>query len=87
MTHVESWSELGLSCGSTLLVSLRQQVILLASSADVASSVQEAAQSLLDNCWCVLLPTAEERTRALSALLPVLSTKGNEVHCSGLQPL
>jgi len=76
MAHTENLSDLELSSGSSLLTSLRQQVILLASNTGVVSSVQGAAQRLLNNCWSVLIPTAEERTRALSALLPVLTTKG-----------
>lgn len=42
----------------------------LASSAGVLSTVQAAAQAVLQSGWSVLLPTAEERARALSALLP-----------------
>ncbi|XP_011836890.1 PREDICTED: E3 ubiquitin-protein ligase HERC2-like [Mandrillus leucophaeus] len=45
----------------------------------VLSTVQSAAQSVLQSGWSVLLPTAEERARALSALLPCA---GNDVNIS-----
>lgn len=61
---------LGLGLGSVLLNSLKQTVVALASSAGVLSTVQAAAQAVLQSGWSVLLPTAEERARALSALLP-----------------
>ena len=61
---------LGLGLGSVLLNSLKQTVVALASSAGVLSTVQVAAQAVLQSGWSVLLPTAEERARALSALLP-----------------
>lgn len=61
---------LGLGLGSVLLNSLKQTVVTLASSAGVLSTVQSAAQAVLQSGWSVLLPTAEERARALSALLP-----------------
>ena len=53
-----------------LLNSLKQTVVTLASSAGVLGTVQSAAQAVLQSGWSVLLPTAEERARALSALLP-----------------
>lgn len=61
---------LGLGLGSVLLNSLKQTVVALASSAGVLGTVQAAAQAVLQSGWSVLLPTAEERARALSALLP-----------------
>lgn len=61
---------LGLGLGSGLLNSLKQTVVALASSAGVLGTVQAAAQAVLQSGWSVLLPTAEERARALSALLP-----------------
>uniref|UniRef100_A0A8C9CWF1 E3 ubiquitin-protein ligase HERC2 n=1 Tax=Panthera leo TaxID=9689 RepID=A0A8C9CWF1_PANLE len=70
---------LGLGLGSVLLNSLKQTVVSLASSAGVLSTVQAAAQAVLQSGWSVLLPTAEERARALSALLPCA---GNEVNIS-----
>lgn len=61
---------LGLGLGSVLLNSLKQTVVTLASNAGVLNTVQSAAQAVLQSGWSVLLPTAEERARALSALLP-----------------
>ncbi|XP_040349847.1 E3 ubiquitin-protein ligase HERC2 [Herpailurus yagouaroundi] len=72
---------LGLGLGSVLLNSLKQTVVSLASSAGVLSTVQAAAQAVLQSGWSVLLPTAEERARALSALLPC-AVSGNEVNIS-----
>ncbi|XP_012867362.1 PREDICTED: E3 ubiquitin-protein ligase HERC2 [Dipodomys ordii] len=72
---------LGLGLGSVLLNSLKQTVVTLASSAGVLSTVQSAAQAVLQSGWSVLLPTAEERARALSALLPC-TVSGNEVNIS-----
>uniref|UniRef100_A0A3Q2Y7Y6 E3 ubiquitin-protein ligase HERC2 n=1 Tax=Hippocampus comes TaxID=109280 RepID=A0A3Q2Y7Y6_HIPCM len=68
--------ELGLGLGSALLYNLKQTVVVLASNAGVLNTVQAAAQSVLQSGWSVLLPTAEERARALSSLLP--NTSGNE---------
>lgn len=61
---------LGLGLGGMLLNSLKQTVVTLASNAGVLNTVQSAAQAVLQSGWSVLLPTAEERARALSALLP-----------------
>ncbi|XP_019484450.1 PREDICTED: E3 ubiquitin-protein ligase HERC2 [Hipposideros armiger] len=72
---------LGLGLGSVLLNSLKQTVVALASSAGVLGTVQMAAQAVLQSGWSVLLPTAEERARALSALLPC-AVSGNEVNIS-----
>uniref|UniRef100_A0A8C9RA53 E3 ubiquitin-protein ligase HERC2 n=1 Tax=Scleropages formosus TaxID=113540 RepID=A0A8C9RA53_SCLFO len=68
--------ELGLGPGSMLLGSLKQAVVTLASNAGVLGTVQAAAQAVLQSGWSVLLPTAEERARALSSLLPM---SGNEM--------
>ncbi|XP_037554244.1 E3 ubiquitin-protein ligase HERC2 [Nematolebias whitei] len=62
--------ELNLGLGSVLLNNLKQTVVLLASNAGVLNTVQAAAQAVLQSGWSVLLPTAEERARALSSLLP-----------------
>lgn len=70
---------LGLGLGSGLLNSLKQTVVSLASSAGVLSTVQSAAQAVLQSGWSVLLPTAEERARALSALLPCAGRQGEEL--------
>lgn len=61
---------LGLGLGSILLNNLKQTIVLLASNAGVLNTVQAAAQAVLQSGWSVLLPTAEERARALSSLLP-----------------
>ncbi|KAK6487232.1 E3 ubiquitin-protein ligase HERC2 isoform X2 [Huso huso] len=72
---------LGLGLGSVLLNSLKQTVVTLASNAGVLGTVQSAAQAVLQSGWSVLLPTAEERARALSALLPN-AVSGNEMSVS-----
>uniref|UniRef100_A0A3B3D0M2 E3 ubiquitin-protein ligase HERC2 n=1 Tax=Oryzias melastigma TaxID=30732 RepID=A0A3B3D0M2_ORYME len=72
--------ELGLGLGSTLLNNLKQTVVMLASNAGVLNTVQSAAQAVLQSGWSVLLPTAEERARALSSLLP--NACGNEMSVS-----
>ena len=54
-----------------MISSLKQRVVALASESMVISTVQSAAQAVLQNGWSMLLPTAEERAKALSALLPV----------------
>uniref|UniRef100_A0A3B3QN49 E3 ubiquitin-protein ligase HERC2 n=1 Tax=Paramormyrops kingsleyae TaxID=1676925 RepID=A0A3B3QN49_9TELE len=72
--------ELGLGPGGALLGSLKQAVVTLASNAGVLCTVQTAAQAVLQSGWSVLLPTAEERARALSSLLP--NSSGNEMAVS-----
>jgi len=61
--------ELGLGVGSKLLQSLKQQVVTLASNKGVLKTVQVAAQGALKSGWVLLLPTTEERARALTELL------------------
>ena len=56
--------------GTTLLSSLKTKVVELASNSNVLETIQRSAQGCLQVGWMVLLPTAEERARALSALLP-----------------
>ncbi|XP_038055580.1 E3 ubiquitin-protein ligase HERC2-like [Patiria miniata] len=70
IAHGEDAEKLGLGLGGTLLSNLKQRVVDLASNAGVIPTVQIAAQSTLQTGWSMLLPTAEERARALSALLP-----------------
>ena len=53
-----------------MLSSLKTKVVELASNANVLETIQRSAQGCLQVGWMVLLPTAEERARALSALLP-----------------
>ncbi|GIY59956.1 e3 ubiquitin-protein ligase HERC2, partial [Caerostris darwini] len=55
--------------GADLLHSLKQQVIDLAVTPGIASPVQAAAQNVLRIGWVILLPTADERAKALSLLL------------------
>ena len=55
--------------GTTLLASLKTKIVELASNSNVLETIQRAAQGCLQVGWMVLLPTAEERARALSALL------------------
>lgn len=62
--------DLGLAVGSPLVISLKQRVVTLATKSGVMSSVQKAAQSCLNSGWLVVLPTAEERAKTLSELLP-----------------
>ncbi|XP_071532835.1 E3 ubiquitin-protein ligase HERC2 isoform X2 [Panulirus ornatus] len=66
-TEVDS---VGLHVGSSLLGSLKQRVVNLASSSGVLPTIQAAAQATLQTGWSILLPTAEERAKALSSLLP-----------------
>ncbi|XP_051986313.1 E3 ubiquitin-protein ligase HERC2-like [Xyrauchen texanus] len=73
--------ELGLGLGSGLLNNLKQTVVTLASNAGVLNTVQAAAQAVLQSGWSVILPTAEERARALSSLLPN-AVSGNEMSIS-----
>ena len=73
ISQSESPSRLGLATGAALTCSLKQRVVALASNSGVIASVQQAAQRVLQNGWCLLLPTAEERGRALSILLPTAS--------------
>ena len=61
---------LGLGPRSPLLSSLKQRIVELASKAGIIATVQMAAQATLQTGWSMLLPTAEERAKALSALLP-----------------
>ncbi|XP_043204412.1 E3 ubiquitin-protein ligase HERC2-like [Amphibalanus amphitrite] len=70
ITHSVPLSELGLSAGSRLLASLRCRVVDLASGSGVLPAVQAAAQGTLKVGWSALLPTAEERAKTLSTLLP-----------------
>ena len=55
---------------SVILHKLKQKVIDLAVTPGVVYSVQSVAQSVLRAGWILLLPTADERARALSLLLP-----------------
>jgi E3 ubiquitin-protein ligase HERC2 len=50
-------------------VSLKQKVVELASNSGVLETIQKSAQACLQAGWSILLPTAEERARALSTLI------------------
>ena len=55
---------------SPLLISIKKKIVDLSCNAGVLNTVQVAAQKCLEKNWMILMPTAEERARALSALLP-----------------
>uniref|UniRef100_A0A2C9K806 HECT-type E3 ubiquitin transferase n=1 Tax=Biomphalaria glabrata TaxID=6526 RepID=A0A2C9K806_BIOGL len=67
--QTEDIEHLGLKQGTALVESLKQRVVVLASNNGVISTVQKAAQTALQSGWSILLPTPEERARALSSLL------------------
>ncbi|XP_021378315.1 E3 ubiquitin-protein ligase HERC2-like isoform X2 [Mizuhopecten yessoensis] len=69
ISQSENMEILGLGSGSPLVTSLKQRVVSLASNVGVMNTVQLAAQNALQSGWSILLPTAEERARALSSLL------------------
>jgi len=69
ISQVENTELLGLKPGSPLVTNLKQRVVSLASNVGVINTVQMAAQNALQSGWSILLPTAEERARALSSLL------------------
>ncbi|KAK6172413.1 hypothetical protein SNE40_016067 [Patella caerulea] len=69
VSQSETRDSLGLGPGSTLVNSLKQRVVSLASNSGVLETVQRSAQAALQSGWSLLLPTAEERARALSSLL------------------
>ena len=71
---------LSLQPGSSLLASLKRKVVELASNSGVLQTVQESAQAVLEAAWMILLPTADERARALSHLLP---SSGSDSNCQG----
>lgn len=58
-----------LESGTSLLISLKQKVVELASNCGVLETIQKSAQACLQAGWSILLPTAEERARALSTLI------------------
>ncbi|GFU31029.1 e3 ubiquitin-protein ligase HERC2, partial [Nephila pilipes] len=64
-----------------LLRSLKQQVIDLAVTPGIASPVQTAAQNVLRIGWVILLPTADERAKALSLLLSGSQNSGGNSGC------
>lgn len=74
LSHNFDIQSLGVAPGQKLLLDLKQKIVTLASHSGVQSSIQAAAQSVLQMGWSLLLPTADERARALSALLPTESS-------------
>ncbi|XP_037935505.1 probable E3 ubiquitin-protein ligase HERC2 [Teleopsis dalmanni] len=60
----------GLSEGSRLLISLKTRLLNLAGGSNILIPIQEAAQQALQVGWSVLLPTAAERAKTLTSLLP-----------------
>ncbi|XP_071496413.1 E3 ubiquitin-protein ligase HERC2-like [Diadema antillarum] len=70
ISQSQDHERLGLGPKSPLLSSLKQRIVELASKAGIITTVQSAAQATLQTGWSMLLPTAEERAKALSALLP-----------------
>lgn len=56
--------------GSVLLNALKSKVVELASNSGVLETIQRSAQECLQIGWSILIPTADERARALSTLLP-----------------
>ena len=75
--HKINLATLRLQQGSSLLASLKKKVVELASNTGVLETIQEEAQGVLEAAWMILLPTADERARALSALLPNQSAESH----------
>ncbi|KAF7995498.1 hypothetical protein HCN44_006605 [Aphidius gifuensis] len=70
---------LSATCGiPSLLDSLKNQCVSLASGAGILATIQEAAQAVLQTGWSVLLPTANERAKTLSEFLPNSKLKIDE---------
>lgn len=70
LSHCVDVSCVGLGPNTNLLASLKQHVVELASNIGVLNTIQSAAQATLQAGWSILLPTADERAKTLSALLP-----------------
>lgn len=70
LSHSVDVSCVGLGPNTNLLSSLKQHVVELASNIGVLNTIQSAAQATLQAGWSILLPTADERAKTLSALLP-----------------
>lgn len=81
LTNQVAANEIGLADGSRLLTSLKSRLLALAGGANIHRTIQDAAQWTLQVGWSVFLPTAAERARTLTALLPtepgVQSTSGH----------
>jgi hypothetical protein len=70
ISHGVDVNAVGLGPNANLLSSLKQHVVELASNIGVLNTIQSAAQATLQAGWSILLPTADERAKTLSALLP-----------------
>ncbi|KAJ8681467.1 hypothetical protein QAD02_017254 [Eretmocerus hayati] len=70
ITHNVDGKSVGLGSGSSLLASIKQRCVSLASVSGIIATVQEAAQAVLQTGWSILLPTANERAKTLSGFLP-----------------
>jgi hypothetical protein len=70
LSHSVDVNCVGLGPNTNLLSSLKQHVVELASNIGVLNTIQSAAQATLQAGWSILLPTADERAKTLSALLP-----------------
>ena len=68
--HSVSLDAVNMAQGTGLLASIKKKVVELASNSGVLDTIQQAAQQVLEAAWMILLPTADERARALSTLLP-----------------
>ena len=58
-----------------LLTNIKRKVVELATHSNVLDTIQTSAQRVLESAWTILLPTADERARALSNLLPRQSSE------------
>lgn len=77
--------QLGMVPESRLLASLKQRVVSLASSPNVLATIQRASQQTLQAGWSFLLPTADERARALSVLLLSSGSQGPDTNLASGQ--
>ncbi|RLU17868.1 hypothetical protein DMN91_010107 [Ooceraea biroi] len=70
LTHNIDPKSVGFAANSSLLNSLKQRCVNLASATGILATIQEAAQAVLQTGWSILLPTANERAKTLSSFLP-----------------
>ena len=68
ITHNMDSKSVGLGNTSTLLNSIKQRCVNLASVSGILVTIQEAAQAVLKTGWSILLPTANERAKTLSGM-------------------
>lgn len=68
ITHNIDSKSVGLGNSSALLNSIKQRCVNLASVCGILVTIQEAAQAVLQTGWSILLPTADERAKALSGM-------------------